>query len=308
MRTVRLIILIWVFAAIIAGLFGEVTIAGESGSTTANFLNIGVGARAMGMGGAFTSIADDPSAVFWNPAGLRGIENGQAEFSHYSWYQDVKVENLQLALPGKKFSFGAGLTYLDFGEIQTYDEAGTPGEALSMHSLALAFSISTDITENISGGVTVKYIEQSFDLVKGTAIAGDIGMMARFGDIRTGLAITNFGSKVKFVEVKEDLPTAVRAGLSFRHFNGRALFSFEGHAPFSGKSSFHQGIEFMVLEQLYARSGFAYQTNALPGTSALSYNLGAGVTYGAGRFDYTFAPSDDFGNDTVHNFSISLTW
>lgn len=44
-------------------------------------LGMGVGARAIGMGGAYTAVADDPSAAFWNPAGLTGLEKSQFSFS-----------------------------------------------------------------------------------------------------------------------------------------------------------------------------------------------------------------------------------
>jgi hypothetical protein len=308
MKTIKIIIAIWVFAAFIAGIFGEVTVAGELGSTTAGFLKIGVGARAVGMGGAFTSIADNPSAVYWNSAGLRRMDSPEAQFSHQSWYQDVNIENLQIVFPGRKVSFGAGITYLNYGQIQSYDEDGNPGEELSMYNMAATISAATDVTENIAIGVSVKYIDQSFDVIRGTAFAGDIGIMAGYGGVSFGLAAVNIGTKIKFETIEEDLPAAARFGLSFRQLNDKALFSFEAYTPFEGQMSFHQGLEMNVHSQFYARSGLIYRTGTFADTNALSYNLGLGLGYGNGRFDYTFIPSDSYGTDAVHNFSISLSW
>ncbi len=308
MKTIKIIIAIWVFAAFIAGVFGDITVAGELGSTTAGFLNIGVGARALGMGGAFTSVADNSSAVYWNAAGLRRLENSQAEFSHQSWYQDVTIENLLIAFPGRKVSFGAGLTYLNFGQIQSFDAAGNPGEELSMYNLAFSVSAATDIAENVSVGATIKYIEQSFDIVKGTAFAGDIGVMANHSGVSLGLAAVNFGTKMTYISEKENLPAAIRFGLSFRQFDNKALFSFDAYSPFEGQLSLRQGLEMNLYDQLYARSGLIYQTETVSNADALSYNLGLGLGYGAGKFDYTFIPSDDYGTDAVHNFSISFSW
>jgi len=308
MKTVKIIIAIWVIAVVVATLFGDVSIAGELGATSAGFLKIGVGARALGMGGAFSAVADNPSAIYWNAAGLRLLDKPQVEFSHQSWYQDIFVENLYTAFPGEKVSFGAGLTYLNYGDMQSFDEFGNPGEDLSMHSMAAMFAAAIDVSEYMSVGVTAKYIEQSFDLVKGTAFAGDIGMMASFGDFRFGASVTNVGTGIKYVEHREKLPASVRSGLAFRQFNDKALFSFEGRIPFDGPISFHHGLEVAIMDQIYARSGVIYQTGELSGTGAVSFDLGLGLVYGRGRFDYTFMPSDDYGADAVHNFSISLSW
>lgn len=308
MKTVKIAILIWILAAVIAGLFGDITVAAEYGTTTAGFLKIGVGARAMGLGGAFTSVADDPSAVYWNPAGIARMEKSQLQFSHYSWYQDIKIENLFVTFPGKRLSFGAGVTYLDYGKFESYDEAGNIGEELSMYDLAAAFSLSINLNDMFSAGATAKYIEQSFDIVKANSYAFDAGILCDFDNIQLGLAAVNIGPRTKFVYEEEDLPAAVRFGIALRPFHDQALFSTELDAPLHGNLSLHQGAELNISRQLFARTGFIYKTEALPGTDALSYNLGAGLSYGVGRFDYTFTPSEELGNETIHNFSVSISW
>ena len=56
------------------------------------FLKLGVGARAMGMGSAYVALADDPTAVYWNPAGLAGAEGAQVVVMHNEWIQDFRQE------------------------------------------------------------------------------------------------------------------------------------------------------------------------------------------------------------------------
>lgn len=308
MRTVKIVIAIWVLAAVVATLFGDISVAGELGSNTANFLKIGVGARALGMGCAFTSIADNPSAVYWNAAGLRRLTSSQAEFSHQSWYQDVTVENLQIAFPGDKVSFGAGITYVNLGSIRSYDELGNQSDEITLYNMAFTVAAAADITDNVAIGVSAKYIEQSFDIVKGDAVAADVGILASSHGINFGAAVTNMGTDITYFNVSEPLPAAVRTGVSFRQFEDKALFSIEAYTPFRGTPAIHQGLEINLIQDLYARSGLIYQTGAVSGTNAVSYDLGLGVAYGRGRFDYTFIPSDDYGSDAVHNFSISLSW
>jgi long-subunit fatty acid transport protein len=293
---------------VLSGASGNLAVAGGNGTTTAGFLKIGVGARAIGMGGAFASVADDASAVYWNPAGLGRLEDNSAQFSHYDWLQDIKVENFYAAFPLQSVALGIGITYVDFGTLQSYDESGNPGEELSLYNMAAVFSIAGMISEDISLGASVKYIEQSFDLVKGQGIAGDIGLIAKWDGVDIGLAILNMGAGLKFETVEENLPTEFRGGISFRQFNRRVLFSLEGHAPLRGEMSVHQGVEYQLANQLFARSGLVYQTNSQADQSALKYNLGFGVGYGSGQFDYTFSPSDSFGADSRHNLSFSIMW
>ncbi|MBN1638193.1 MAG: UPF0164 family protein, partial [Ignavibacteriales bacterium] len=56
------------------------------GTTAANFLKIGAGARAIGMGGAYTALSDDIYSVYYNPAGIARTEGtGQVSFNHAEW-------------------------------------------------------------------------------------------------------------------------------------------------------------------------------------------------------------------------------
>ena len=57
----------------------------RAGISTAQFLKIGVGGRAAALGEAFIAVANDASALYWNPAGLVQFEENQVMFSHNSW-------------------------------------------------------------------------------------------------------------------------------------------------------------------------------------------------------------------------------
>jgi len=93
-RTLRRIILGWVLLIIVVALIGKVSVAASNaGRTAADFLLIGVGARAAGMGGAYTVVSEGALASYWNPAGLSDVEGGEVVLGHFSWFQDITMEH-----------------------------------------------------------------------------------------------------------------------------------------------------------------------------------------------------------------------
>src|SRR5215470_15693040 len=66
------------------------------GTSSGGFLRIGVGARAVGMGETFVAVADDPSAIFWNPAGLASLQRRELAISYVQWPADVNYNHLTM--------------------------------------------------------------------------------------------------------------------------------------------------------------------------------------------------------------------
>ncbi len=76
MRTTHLCLSLLLCSLLVASVEGQTL--SKSGTTAAQFLKIGVGARAIGMGGAFAATADDITAMYWNPAGLARVYGREA--------------------------------------------------------------------------------------------------------------------------------------------------------------------------------------------------------------------------------------
>ncbi len=93
-RTLRRIILGWVLLIIVVALIGKVSVAASSaGRTAADFLLIDIGARAAGIGGAYTSVSEGAPVSYWNTAGLSGVERREVVLGHFSWFQDITIEH-----------------------------------------------------------------------------------------------------------------------------------------------------------------------------------------------------------------------
>ena len=174
----------------------------KTGTTAAKFLSIGIGAKANGMGGAYSSIADDATALYWNPAGIASINEYQTYFSHTSLFADINLNFVGFVIPaGALGNIGLSVTTLDYGEMEVtteYNPDGT-GETFSAGSYAFGLSLARNITEDFSIGITAKYIREDIFNSSASGFAFDIGTIFRtpFYGIKFASSITNYGTKMQ---------------------------------------------------------------------------------------------------------------
>ncbi len=181
---------------------------GRAGLT---FLKIGSGSRGVAMGGAFTAISDDASALYWNPAGVAKLKKTEVIFSHTNWFVDINHEYIGVVLPaGLMGNFGFSATFLTMGDIPTttIDDITTnvredEGEGLAPYSasdLALAATYARNLTDKFSVGVTTKYVREKISFMSAGGLAFDVGTLYKTGykTLRIGMAIVNYGPDISF--------------------------------------------------------------------------------------------------------------
>jgi len=295
-------------------LFGATLLAGaaqagsNNGVAAADFLNIGVGARAAALGGAYTSIANDATASYWNPAGLVSIASPQIAFSHFAWYQDMNFEYLSIAYPvSEKLTLGVGTSYLSYGAIEGYDEYDNPtGELSSTFDMAVGLSAAYRTSERLSLGLTAKYIMESLTDVKATAIAVDMGATYSLNRLTLGVAAVNLGQNLKFDQTEERLPAAIRAGVSMIFFDSKVLASLETVNQIHGDFSVRNGYEIGFQNKYYLRAGYALYPQQEGRQLGQSLSFGAGALVGPAHFDYTFSPQEKTSSEDLHRFSVII--
>ena len=172
----------------------------KTGTTAAKFLSIGVGSKAVGMGGAYTSIADDATAMYWNPAGISFYNTREVYFNHSNWIADIAFDYFGITMPvNRKYSLGFNITSvtMDEMEVTRYGNENT-GETFLASDYAFGSTFSLNLTDRFSVGFNGKYIQQTIANSHAKGFAIDIGTLftTPFG-FRLGTSISNFGQKLK---------------------------------------------------------------------------------------------------------------
>ena len=130
-RAVPLATLLGVVLAVLAPPARAQFTLGEqrAGSASATFLKIGIGARATGLGESFVAVANDPSAIYWNPAGLASLQRQEISLSHLEWPAEIRFEHVSYVLPvrrlGGSLGFQLGVLSTEIDETTEFNPFGT---------------------------------------------------------------------------------------------------------------------------------------------------------------------------------------
>jgi uncharacterized protein UPF0164 len=290
---------------LVASAIGAAPVRATVGEAGFSFMKIGVGARPMGMGSAYVALAGDPTAVYWNPAGLAGADGAQVIAMHNEWILDFKQEFAAVSRPVGSGAFGLGIAGFYAGnELDGRDEVGNQTGPFGFNDLAVTGSYARRITSRGALGVSAKFIREMIDQEDATAVAFDLGGRLALGTsgVTLGAALQNLGGNAKFEQQSFPLPRTVRAGAAVSRpisgLNGIGTLSAELRDVRGDNSKFSVGGEFEFKERLALRAGTKF------GYDDENVSFGVGLMHRRVRFDYALVPhSSDLG--TTHFFSLA---
>src|SRR5258705_6257806 len=151
----------------------------ENGGAPGSWLSTYVGARTLGLGGAFVGAADDASSVVWNPAGLSTLVPNELHMDAARLFEDTTIGSFGFAIPGNKLpSFGLTVLTLRSGAFEKTDEMNNPLGTFNESETAYIFTMSRAFTPRLAVGVNSKLVRQSIEDFNGGGFGFDIGAIA----------------------------------------------------------------------------------------------------------------------------------
>lgn len=313
------------------------------GTTAGQFLKIGVGARALGMGSAQVGVMGDISALYYNPAGISRLPvTSELTFSHANWLADINYDFLGGILPlGDLGTIGLSVIALTMPEdiVRTVDFPEGDGRRWSASSLAIGLSYARNLTDRFSIGFNAKYVREDIWSESASGFAIDVGTLyiSEIPGLILGASISNFGSRMRLegrdlffnhdpnndpgsgpnnVEAQYrtgeyDLPLTFRIGVAYDVFNAddlRVTTAVDATHPNDNTEYINSGAEISWREILFARIGYK---------SLLLRNSEQGLTWGFGfhygivntatiKIDYGFADYGRLQNVQYISFGIRM--
>ena len=231
------------FLAVVVVIF-MISPAFAQGEATVLFLMINPGARQGGMGEAGVAMADDPNAVYWNPAGLAfQYENPEKDHKfagslmHVQWLPQFNLSDLYYDYGSFRYylqdvgMLGLGIQFINYGENIQTDNTGQEIDRFNSNEVAITGSYALKMKHNLSLGVGLKFIYSNLSPGiyvdnekrdgRGSTFAMDIGTLYHPGfahKLSLGALISNIGPKMTYVnkDQADPLPTNLRLGLAYR--------------------------------------------------------------------------------------------
>ncbi|MBA7495824.1 hypothetical protein ES702_06415 [subsurface metagenome] len=278
-------------------ILSSVCYANGPGTTGANFLKIGVGARAAAMGDAFTVIVDDSTSLYWNPAGLAKMEKRQLSATYNMWFAGINQGYFGIGFPlSREGIVAGGVNYVDMGDFDGRDEAGNPTGTFTASALNYHLGYANRIGEKFIWGISAGLVQDTIpDDIKST-YAANFGLLFETSEsLSLGLALQNIGGQLG----GDPLPFVAKIGMAYTWKS--LLLALDIAKPTDNDLYYCTGIEWWVMDGIALRAG--YKTNQ---------DIGEGLTAGFGfdkgkiRFDYAYVPYGELGNTHKVSFGMSF--
>jgi len=273
------------------------------GTTTGNFLKMNIGPRAVGMGEAFCALADDASAMRWNPAGLAFAFDSELETMHTLWLGNINHEFLGYLHPISLGTLGINVSYLHMGRMNKIRQGVAQGK-FNVYDIYGGLAYGLPVSKSFCFGFNLMGLESRIGRNRASAFSSDVGiMLSTFNrSFSFGLVGQNLGTKLR----GEKLPINIKAGLAckikFSRERVDLSIALDANKPLDGDFNFSLGIEHVLLETFAVRVGYKYDLQKTGLGNLAGLRLGGGLRWRGLLTNYAWEPYASLG--TTHMVSL----
>lgn len=293
----------------------------KTGITGMAFLKVGVGARQVALGSAVTSLREDVTMMFWNPAGM-ALSDGktQATFMYNKWIADLGHYAAGVARDFNGIGT-LGVGFISFGKsgIGAQRDALDPAtaETYDYNDMAIQASYARRFTDRLALGLNVKFLNQSIDTESVSSIAVDFGSTYQIGfkNLTLGARVNNLGGDFKYYNQSNPLPLVFSFGVSadvISKENYKLMLAVDATKPQDTEQLVFSGGELTLGKIFAVRGGYKFLYSGREDRVGLATS-DEGVTFGGGlnvaldeyraKVDYGYTQFGDL-FDSVHRVSV----
>ncbi|MCU0847304.1 MAG: PorV/PorQ family protein [Spirochaetes bacterium] len=292
--------------------------AGSVGTSSAEFLELGVGSRSLGMGEAYTAETNDINTLYYNPAGLGTLKYPVLSLFHQELIEDSRLENIGIAFPMLGGNIGIINTLFWVPSFDKIDANGIKTGEVTYYTGNTTVGYGYDF-ELFYLGLSAKYIYQRVNTLFLNSFAVDFGFLKGFNmyspfdapvkNFHIGISILNLGTRVK----NDPLPRMLRLGMSYKltkwfGFNLDATENlinvsdiYDFTHGFNESFRLNMGAEISYLEIISLRGGYQFNNGN-------TYSLGLGFNFVIKNVTFTidssFSENKVFG--PVYSFNVTF--
>ncbi len=274
-----------------------------SGGYAMPLSNLGPSARANVMGSAFVGVADDSSAVFWNPAGLGFQEDGEIAFHHNSWLTDITEETAVMSLPMEYGTLGVAVDFVNYGSFEGRDSTGAQTSSYTGNNIAGALGWGSELMDQYFAGLTLKYSQMTLSSQAVSVFSGELGLMKQIGkNFRLGLSYNNLGTAVN----GNQLDGALNVGGSYHvrlAKQSRVIVALGAQVGTNSVNQIQLAAEDVMYSVVALRAGYQLNLSDMQLEGLTGLSAGVGFTVQDFVVDYAYLPYGDLG--TSNRVSVS---
>jgi hypothetical protein len=225
------------------------------------FLRNGTGARPLGMGGAFTAVAEGAETVYYNPGGLGYITNIDFTSSYKTLSLDRHFGFIAVSLPIRNEATMAA-SWVNAGVSDVIGRGNSRqilGE-IGNSSNAFALSFGKALHERFSFGANLRYVQEKLDDLETFTIGFDMGVLGRPHEfVSLGAIIQNLGSSYRWESSKywsegtsyeESFPLVAKFGAAGRLLSGRLIPAIDLETSDKSEIRFRAGVEYWFTKKV----------------------------------------------------------